>query len=310
MEEGTVARSTLARGTHTGENVLFDDDPAGIAYGVEGCVDCIELYRTLTELTKNPCLECSEIVAFGAAYGVGDAGVTVFEVDETNVWCEGVQECDDVGCIIARAIEHVARVEDKPEQVGVEVLEETLHFVWRLDDARAVMVERTLQAAGCVDCAGSLTSDLGCVDNDARRSTTGDATRVGGADGIGAVGVGQDDEGPVCLSDDGGGSGEECARAAGVFDGRPNRGGIATQVDGDECADEGQIATLEFCCQSGRLGRHKAPITEFGAGVSGRDQFVEHLGVFDAGAADICEFECAPRARGISDGSRRHSELL
>jgi hypothetical protein len=34
------------------------------------------------------------------------------------------------------------------------------------------------------------------------------------------------------------------------------------------------------------------------------------LGVFDAGTAEICEFECAPRAWGIGDGSRRHSEIL
>lgn len=309
-EEGTVARSTVTRGTHAGEDVLFDDDPAGIANSIEGCIDSIELYRTLAEFTKYPRLECGKIVAFGATHGVGDAGVTVFEVDETDVWCESVEERDDVGIIVARAIQHVAGIEDEPEQVGVEVMEKPLHFVWRLDDTCAVMVERTLQAAGCVDCAGSLTGDLGRVDDDARRGTSGDATRIGGADGVGAVGVGQDDQGAMRLSDDVGGDGEECPRAAGVFDGRCNRGGIATQVDGDECADEGQIAALEFCREGGGLGGHEAPITEFGARVSGRDQFVEHLGVFDAGTAEICEFECAPRARGIGDGSRRHSEIL
>ena len=310
MQVCTVAGSAVARCAHTGQNVLFDDNPAGVADGIEGSVDCVKLYRTLAELTKYPRLECGKIVAFGATHGVGDTRVTVFEVDETDVGCEGVQERDDVGIVTARAIQHVAGIEDKPEQVGVEVMEKALHFVGCLDDACAVMMERTLQAAGCVDCAGSLIGDRGRVDDDARRGTTGDATRIGGADGVGAVGVGQDDQGAMRLSDDVCGSGEECTRAAGVCDGRCNRGGIATQVDGDECTDEGQTALVELAGEVTRVCGHEAPVTQFGACVARRDQFVEHLRVCDAGTAEICEFECSPRARSIGDGSRRHNVIL
>ena len=107
-----------------------------------------------------------------------------------------------------------------------------------------------------------------------------------------------------------GGICKERAGAAGVFDGRRNCGGIATQVDGDECADEGQTALLELAGEETRVCGHEAPVTQFGACVARRDQFVEHLRVCDAGTAEICELERAPRTRGIGNGSRWHGKLL
>ena len=193
MQVVSVAGCTVTWGAHTGQNVLFDDDPAGIADLVEGVVDCIELYCTLPQLTKNTGLQCCEVVAVGCADVIGDGGVAIFVMDEADVRGEFVDQRDEVAGVIVCTVQHMTGVENKSEQLCVDMMEESLYFIGCLDDAGTVMVKRTLQATRSMDGASCLTGDFGSMDEDARMCPSADSTRIGSAYRVRAICVGEDD---------------------------------------------------------------------------------------------------------------------
>ena len=106
----TVMSGTDAWCAHAGQDVLFDHNPAVIADGGEGTSDGGKVDGTAPQFTKNSGLDGGKVIALLVADASGNLRLAIFEVDEADMWGKFVQECGNVGRIIAGTIEHMASI--------------------------------------------------------------------------------------------------------------------------------------------------------------------------------------------------------
>lgn len=132
---------TDVRCAHARQDVLFDHNPPLIADGGEGVGDGGEINGAPPELTKNPGLDGGKVIELLVADAGGNLGLAIFEVDEADVWGKFVQECGNVGRIIAGPIEHMTSIKHQTEYVAVDVRKETPNLVGSFDNTCTMMME-------------------------------------------------------------------------------------------------------------------------------------------------------------------------
>ena len=77
-------------------------------------------------------------------------------------------------------------------------------------------------------------------------------------------------------------------------------GGRVLQCHRHERAQQGQPATAELFVQNRGIGGQVAPVAQFGAGVAGVGQLIEHLVRADRLAGHALELERSPGTRGVT----------
>lgn len=259
-EVGAIMGGTDARCPHTRQDVLLDHNPALIADGGEGMGDRSKVDGAAPQLTKNPGLDGGKVIELLVAGARGNVGLTIFEVDEAQAWGKAGECRHEVGIVLTRAKQIMTAIKYDADEGGVGVGEEGGDFAGSFDDARTMMVEGTGEPATLIDGVGDLAGNGTGVGQDRLATWRLYAASVGGAIGVTAVVVSQNNQGVMCLPENLGRAGQELGGALGLIGGGGNLGSIPLQRHGDKGANQGQLALLECGSELAGVGRHKAPI--------------------------------------------------
>ena len=192
------------------------------------------------------------------------------------------------------------------DEGGIGMSEEGGDFVGGFDDAGTMMMEGTGEPATLIDGMGNLGGNGAGVGEDGVTTRRVDAAGVGGAIGVTAVVICQNNQWLMGLTEDLRGAGQELGGTLGVHSGSGDLGRCPLECHGDKGTNQCQLALLECGSELDWVGRHKAPIAEFSAGIAGGEELVEHLGGGDTFTAEAGKFEGTPRTRGIGNRKSGH----